>query len=112
MTEVGAPELVAGVTLFEASEAALVPTALVAVTVKVYEVPLERPVTTIGDEPPLPVWLPGLEVAVYEVIVLPPLEPGALKATLASAFPPVAAPMVGAPGTVAGVALSGSLAEP
>jgi hypothetical protein len=32
---VGAPGIVAGVTLFEAAEAALVPTLLVAVTVKV-----------------------------------------------------------------------------
>ena len=32
-------------TLFEAAEAAPVPSALVAVTVKVYAVPLDRPVT-------------------------------------------------------------------
>jgi len=37
--------VVAGVTEFEAAEAEPVPTALVAVTVKVYAVPLVRPVT-------------------------------------------------------------------
>jgi hypothetical protein len=34
-----------GVTLFEAADAGLTPLALVAVTVKVYEVPLARPET-------------------------------------------------------------------
>ena len=41
---VGAPGTVAGVTLFDAADGALVPIALVAVTVKVYAVPLVRPV--------------------------------------------------------------------
>ena len=41
---VGAPGTVAGVTLFEAVEATLVPTALAAVTVKVYAVPFVSPV--------------------------------------------------------------------
>ena len=35
-----------------ATEAVLVPTAFVAVTVNVYEVPFERPVTTSGDDAP------------------------------------------------------------
>jgi hypothetical protein len=42
---VGAPGTVAGVTLFDAADAALEPTALVATTVKVYAVPLSNPVT-------------------------------------------------------------------
>ena len=61
---VGAPGTVAGVTLFDAAEAAPVPTAFVAVTVKVYAVPLVRPVTTIGDDEPLAVIPPGFEVTV------------------------------------------------
>jgi hypothetical protein len=43
---VGAPGTVAGVTLFDASDGALEPTALVATTVNVYAVPFTRPVTT------------------------------------------------------------------
>jgi hypothetical protein len=39
------------------------------------------------------------------VIALPPLLSGAVKVTLACAFPPVAVTPVGAPGTVAGVTL-------
>jgi hypothetical protein len=35
----------------------------------------------------------------------PPLEAGAVKVTVAWVLPPVAVPMVGAPGTVAGVTL-------
>ena len=36
-------------------------------------------------------------------MALPPLETGAVKATLACAFPAVATGLVGAPGTVLGV---------
>ena len=46
---VGASGMVAGVTLFDAADAALVPTALFAVTVQVTGVPLVRPVTVIGE---------------------------------------------------------------
>ena len=45
----GAPGAPTGVTLFEAAEAGPVPIAFVAVTVKVYAVPLVRPVTMIGE---------------------------------------------------------------
>ena len=38
-------------------------------------------------------------------MALPPLLTGGVKATVAEALPPIAAPMVGAPGTVAGVTL-------
>ena len=61
---VGAPGTVAGVTLFEAAEVTLVPLALVAVTVKVYAVPLVKPVTVQGDIVQVPVLLPGVEVEV------------------------------------------------
>ena len=39
------------------------------------------------------------------MIALPPFDAGAVKLTEACAFPAVAVPMVGAPGTVAGVTL-------
>ena len=45
VTLVGARGGPSGVTLFEAAEAGPLPAALVAVTVKVYELPLLRPVT-------------------------------------------------------------------
>lgn len=56
--------LAAGVTELEAADAAPVPALLVAVTVKVYAVPLVRPVTVHGLDAQVPVMLPGLEVAV------------------------------------------------
>ena len=62
--EVGAPGTVAGVTAADAADAAPGPTAFVAVTVKVYAVPLVRPPTLIGDAAPVPVRPPGLEVTV------------------------------------------------
>jgi len=80
---VGAPGTVLGVTELEAPEAALVPPALVATTVKVYAVPLASPVTVIGLLVPVAVFPPGLAVTVYPVIAAPPLFAGALKATLA-----------------------------
>ena len=43
----------------------------------------------------------------------PPVLPGAVNATLAWALPPVTVPIVGAPGTVAGVTADEALeAEP
>ena len=62
---VGPPGAVAaGVTADEALEAVPVPTRLVAVTVKVYAVPLISPITVIGDEVPVAVKPPGEEVTV------------------------------------------------
>jgi hypothetical protein len=61
---VGAPGTVATVTGFDAADAGPVPTAFVAVTVKVYAVPLVRPETTMGEELPVPVNPPGEEVTV------------------------------------------------
>ena len=56
----------AGVTLLDATDAALVPTAFVAVTVNVYDVPFVSPVTVaVSVEPPtLAVAPPGLAVTV------------------------------------------------
>jgi hypothetical protein len=59
VTLVGAPGTVAGVTALEASDAEELPTAFVAITVKVYAVPFVKPVTEIGELPPVPVKLPG-----------------------------------------------------
>ena len=81
---VGAPGTVAatfGVTLFDATEGAPVPKALVAATVQVTAVPLVNPVTVIGDA--APVFERPPQVAVYPVIALPPLLAGAVKLTVA-----------------------------
>jgi hypothetical protein len=79
---------------------------LVAVTVKVYAVPLVSPATTIGLAVPVLVFPSGVEVTVKNVIALPPVDVGAVNATLAWALPGVAVAPVGAPGTVAGVTLA------
>src|SRR6188768_365962 len=63
---VGAPGTVAGVTLFDGADASPVPIEFVAVTVKVYALPLVRPVTVIGDVAPLATMPPGADVAVYD----------------------------------------------
>ena len=67
--------------------------------------PAVKPVIEIVPEPAWlsdPVMLPGDEVAVKEVIVAPPSEPGAVYATVAVVEPvAVAVPIVGALGTVA-----------
>jgi len=57
----GAPK---GKILFDGVDAALVPIALVAVTEKVYDVPLVSPVTVIGELRPVMVIPPGLDVVV------------------------------------------------
>ena len=46
------------------------------------------------------------QVAVELMMAEPPLDTGVANATLICAFPAVAVPMVGAPGTVTGVALA------
>ena len=61
---VGGSGTVIGVVLFEAADAAPIPTELVAVTVNVYDVPFVRPVTVIGDDAPVAVNPPGFEVTV------------------------------------------------
>jgi hypothetical protein len=103
LTDVGAPGAVAGVTELLALETELVPSAFVAVTVNVYACPLVRPVTVMGDEPPVAVKPPIFEVTVYVVITEPPFETGALNEMVACPFPETATTEVGAPGVVAGV---------
>ncbi len=65
-------------------------------------VPLERPVTVIGEEPAELV-CPPLEVTVYEEIEAPPLDTGAENVIVACPLPAVAVPIDGASGTVDGV---------
>ena len=93
-----------GVTELLATDAGPVPTLLVAVTVKVYAVPLAKPVTVNGLDAPDAVKPPGLDVAVYPVMVAPPLVAGALNDTVACAFPATADGESGADGTVAAAA--------
>ena len=64
-----------------------------------YEVPLVSPVTVRGEDGPVAVRLPGVEVTVYAVIAEPPFDVGATKDTDAWALPPVAVMDVGAEGT-------------
>jgi hypothetical protein len=102
-TEVGAPGVVVGVTAVDAIEEAPVPALFVAVTIKVYAVPLVSPVTVSGEKLPLTVKPLGAEVTVKLLIVAPPVLTGAVKFTTACALPATAETMVGAPGVVVGV---------
>lgn len=89
-TEVGAVGAPTVVTELEAVDAAEVPAEFVAVTVNVYAVPAVKPVIAIVPLPACeidPVIPPGDEVAVYEVIVAPPLEVGAVNETFAVVAP-------------------------
>ena len=98
---VGAPGAIAArVTADDALEAAPVPTELVAVTVKVYAVPLVNPVTVIGEDVPVAVMPPGEEVTVYPAIAAPPVFDGAVKLTVALPLLPLAEMLVGAPGAI------------
>ena len=54
---------------------------------------------------PLALMPPGADVTVYDVIGEPPFEAGGVKVTVACALPAVAMPIVGGPGTAAGVTL-------
>ena len=59
---VGAPGTVAGVTLFDAADGALVPMAFVAVTVQVTAVPFTNPVTVSGELVPDALCVPHVAV--------------------------------------------------
>lgn len=112
-----------GVTALEAAEAGLVPTALVATTLSVTAVPLVRPVIVAVVTLPVTVTVPttlfelSRAVTVYPVTGAPPSDVGGVQVTVAAVSPAVAAPIVGAPGTVAdgpphGVGSSGPTAGP
>ena len=65
VTDVGETDTVAGITPADGAEATLAPTPFVAVTVKVYEVPLVSPPTLQVNAPVVvQVKLPGVEVTV------------------------------------------------
>src|SRR4051794_24141251 len=81
LTAVGASGTPEGTTALEATETGPSPTALWATTRNVYEVPLVRPLTTMGLLVPLPGWFSGVEVTVYAVIAVPPSDAGATNAT-------------------------------
>ncbi len=89
-----------GVTEFEGSEAGPSPTEFVAMTVKVYGMPLVRPVTTqlVAGATAVQVRPSGEEVAVYEVGAGAPLGAGAVQLTSAAALPAAAVTAVGGPG--------------
>ena len=80
-----------GVTAADGAETSTVPTVFVAVTVKMYDVPLESPVTTALRVEPSAATLfpPGLEITVYPVMVLPPFA-GEFHVTVALLSPGVA----------------------
>lgn len=87
------------VTLLDAALHALTPDAFVALTLKVYEVPQVRPVTVNGEDDPVAVLQPGVDVAVYVSVVGLPLHVGAVNVTDAQRdTPAVAVPIVGALG--------------
>jgi hypothetical protein len=70
---------VTGVTELLAELAGLVPAIFVAVTVNVYVVPPINPSTVIGDDAPVPVSPPVLDVTLYAVIAAPPSFAGAVN---------------------------------
>ena len=86
-TPLGTPGTRSGVTEFDASEGRLVPLEFVAVTVKVYAVPLVRPVTVSEVAVVVAVIPPRDEMTVYSVMGLPPSEAGAVHETVARRFP-------------------------
>ena len=87
----------------EAVEATDSPFAFFALTVKVYGVPFVNPEIVKGDEAPETV-LPSFDVTVYSVIADPPLFAGAVNEITTLSFPDATALIVGAFGTVDGVA--------
>jgi hypothetical protein len=108
---VGALGTAAGTAPEDAADAGPVPMALVAVTVKVYVVPLVRPDTVHVVAPVVVQTLPpGEEVTRYPVMGSPPLDPGAFQDTTDWVLAKeVAVTPVGAPGAVGtSTALEGS----
>jgi hypothetical protein len=83
VTPVGAAGAPNGITAVDGDDDWLDPMKLIAVTVKVYAMPLVSPVTVIGPAVPVALMLPGLVVTVYPEMVLPPLLVGGVKLTVA-----------------------------
>jgi hypothetical protein len=85
--------------LFDAALHGPKPAAFCALTLNVYVAHAVRPLTVTGDDEPVPVMQPGVDVAVYVSVVGTPAQAGAVKATVADvAEATVAVPIVGAPG--------------
>ena len=105
-----------GVTALLAAEAIPLPTLFVAVTEKVYSVPLDSEDTTQDNvvfDATFTTHVPpaGFDLTVYEVTTAPPLFAGAAQRTDARASPTTACTAVGASGAV-GCARGTAVAEP
>ena len=102
----GVEGIVLGTAAADAADGVPSPFAFVAVTVHVYDLPLESDPTVSGDVAPLA--LPAVppfddvQLAVYFVIALPPSF-GAVNVTVICALPDVTPGAAGAAGTVLGV---------
>jgi hypothetical protein len=101
-----------GVTALDGEDSGLDPTALLAVTVNVYAVPLVSPLTVAEVADAFDTWTgafavdPTYGVTVYPVIALPPLSDGALQLTCAELDAGIAPTPVGAVGTLAAVGVT------
>jgi hypothetical protein len=91
---------IAGVTLLDAALHGPKPMTFCALTLKVYAVPVVSPLMVMGDDAAVPVMQPGVDVAVYPVIVAgTPAHAGAVNGTDTDvAEATVTVPTVGAPG--------------
>ena len=111
VTELGAAAVDDGVTPPDGLDVGPVPTRFVAVTVKVYAVPLVRPATVAEVAAVVAVAPPGDAVTLELVTVAPPFEAGAVHDTVAEPSPGLAATAVVAfvtePATVVGATLPG-----
>lgn len=107
VTAVGAPGTVRGVTALDGEDANEFPAAFIAVTVKVYAVPLVSPVnvqvSALTLVQPTGAETNGDEVTVYPVIAAPPFDAGACHVTIDWLFPIDAETPDGASGIVRGV---------
>ena len=95
VTAVGAPGTVAGITVFDGNDGALVPDEFSTVTVNEYDVPFTSPVTVSGLAAPVTVLPPGLDVMVYDMTAALPFGTGGAKLTVALALPGIAVTAVG-----------------
>src|SRR3954454_13382340 len=95
----------AGVTALEATDTGPVPTALIACTVNLYDVPLVRPgtvaVVTLPTVTSATGVVPPVVLITKPVIGEPPSDAGAVKDTVADPFPATADRTVTAPGRAA-----------
>jgi hypothetical protein len=103
VTDVGLSATPATLIGADAVDETEVPTAFVAVTLKVYVLPFVRPATVIGELVLVNVSPVSTTVSVYEVIGVPPLSAGAANVTVAVSSPRVAVTVVGASGIEAGI---------